>query len=408
MGESPLRAGAERLAGRVDRGWVACALAILVHGAYALHRGVVIAPDTHTYSRWGDELIAAGFSIPEFLASSPTGGTRVFYVGFVSVVAALKLLAGDAWPAALAALNAVCSGITCALVVGLARRITRSGLAALTALALYLLAFEVFGWVPYALSDVTFLALGFGTFALAAALVLSDEPRRARRLAIAVCAAFPVVLLFRPTGLVLLPALALAGTMRLSARRSGRPAVAAMLATFLVGVAIAVPLNALVVQDPSRWPTERLADAIRVQSGEYSAGQIVRDRPETYHSAPDDLLDYVLVTADRFRHFFRFTMDAFSRSHNLFNVAFFVPVYLLVVATLVRLAAGRLPVGPRERDVVLLSVVVVFSYAVFHSLTQIDYDWRYRVPVIPHLVLLAAVAVAGRGGARERSGTTLP
>jgi hypothetical protein len=41
---------------------------------------------------------------------------------------------------------------------------------------------------------------------------------------------------------------------------------------------------------------------------------------------------------------------------------------------------------------------------VFHGLLQVDFDWRYRVPVLPHLALLAAggVAVLRRGATRAR------
>jgi hypothetical protein len=51
--------------------------------------------------------------------------------------------------------------------------------------------------------------------------------------------------------------------------------------------------------------------------------------------------------------------------------------------------------------VFLAAAGAVLAYAVFHGLVQVDFDWRYRLPVIPHLILLAAggIAVLGRGAA---------
>jgi len=29
-------------------------------------------------------------------------------------------------------------------------------------------------------------------------------------------------------------------------------------------------------------------------------------------------------------------------------------------------------------------------FALFHALTVLDFDWRYRTPLMPHLIVLAA------------------
>jgi hypothetical protein len=384
----PLAQGAKRL---VENGWFVLVLAICLHGGYAVLRGVILASDTATYSRWANELIASGFSIGSFLANSPVAGTRIFYVGFVSVVAILKQLSGENWPVALVLLNILCSAIVGLLVVRLVLGTTNSLRAGWVALGLHLLAFEVFGWVPYALSDISFLGLSFGSFILASRMIRSDRTHDRWFSATALLVLFPLALLFRPTGMALVPGLVLAAAIALS---GSRPVVRALLAVLLCSAIAAMLLTAWIVQEPSRWPTDRLSSAIEAQSREYASGQIVRDRPDTYHSPPVTYLDNVLITADRFMHFFRFTIPAFSWEHNAFNVAFFVPVYLLAGFTLIGVARHRLALSPGGRSVVLVSAVVVFSYAVFHSLTQVDYDWRYRVPVIPHLVFLAAVAIA--------------
>jgi hypothetical protein len=44
--------------------------------------------------------------------------------------------------------------------------------------------------------------------------------------------------------------------------------------------------------------------------------------------------------------------------------------------------------------VFLAAFGALLSYAIFHALVQVDFDWRYRIPILPHLILLAAGGLA--------------
>jgi hypothetical protein len=64
---------------------------------------------------------------------------------------------------------------------------------------------------------------------------------------------------------------------------------------------------------------------------------------------------------------------------------------------------GRTGFAAPERKVFLAAFGAVLSYALFHALVQVDFDWRYRIPILPHLILLAAGGLADlarRGSAR--------
>jgi hypothetical protein len=41
-------------------------------------------------------------------------------------------------------------------------------------------------------------------------------------------------------------------------------------------------------------------------------------------------------------------------------------------------------------EVVILSALIVLAVAFWHSLVVIDFDWRYRLPILPHLIFMAA------------------
>jgi hypothetical protein len=38
-----------------------------------------------------------------------------------------------------------------------------------------------------------------------------------------------------------------------------------------------------------------------------------------------------------------------------------------------------------------VSVVWVLSFAALYAVTTLDYDWRFRAPVMPQFILLAAI-----------------
>jgi hypothetical protein len=81
----------------------------------------------------------------------------------------------------------------------------------LTAAMLYLVAFDIAFWTPYALSDSIALLLFFGAFVLLAlAVAHGEESRPAMKLWWTACALLLASMFFRPTGILLLPLLPLA------------------------------------------------------------------------------------------------------------------------------------------------------------------------------------------------------
>jgi hypothetical protein len=197
---------------------------------------------------------------------------------------------------------------------------------------------------------------------------------------------------YRPTGIVLIPDLLWAIFLSRTANiRIGRGVLLAILFT---GILIAAVTFAWFIQDPGRWPMDTLSSAFRSVASEYALGEVVSARPETYHAPPRALVDYLFISADRFIHFFAIGAAGYSVGHWLAQLAFFIPCYALTAWLAVALWRGRTAFGGSERKVFLAAFGAVISYAVFHALVQVDFDWRYRTPVLPHLILLAAGGLA--------------
>lgn len=357
------------------------------HGAYALAVGVRMAPDSENYAYWSERLIESGFDYPTLLAEASVGFPAILYALFATLLALLRLAFGDGWTAATIVSNLIAHVALGLLIVRLTVRVTRSGAGTWCALLLYLGCFDLLMWVPFVLSDSTFVFLAFGIFVLAAARILGDARGWAAVVAPAAAGIF-----YRPTGMVLLPDLAWAIYLSKTGGKPIRrwPAAAALAAITAAGALV----FAWLIQEPARWPLDTFSVAFRDVAAAYALGEVVSGRPETHHMPPTALIDFLLISADRFVHFFAPGAATYSAAHWLTELAFFLPCYALASWLGVAMWRGSTDFAGPERKVFLAAFGALLSYALFHALVQVDFDWRYRTPVLPHLILLAAGGLA--------------
>ncbi|HET9428321.1 MAG TPA: hypothetical protein VFO69_08180 [Allosphingosinicella sp.] len=367
--------------------WQVALIIFLVHGSYVVVAGPTTGQDSATYARLAQQLVESGFDYAGQLAQVNPEFPAILYVLFVTLVALLQLAFGSAWQFALIALNLGADVGVGLIILRLVGRSTSSNAARWAALLLFLGCFDLFQWVRYALSDSTFVFIAFAIFALVAARILGDS-----RGWMAVIGLAGAGIFYRPTGIVLVPDLAWAAYLA----RVGRLPIhrGRLVLGFGAAAVSAAGLFAWLMQDPQRWPFAILARAFEVTASGYLAGAVVDARFETYHAPPSDLIDYVLISGDRFIHFFAPGAADFSATHWVAQLIFFVPCYAFAAWLLVALWRSDTGFGDSERKLFFASAGAVLAYATFHGLVQVDFDWRYRSPILPHLILLAAGGIA--------------
>lgn len=370
-----------------NRRWpfIAAIVVLIVHGAVVFKLGVIVPPDSVMFARWADLLIANQFDVAAVVQT--TGRLNVpagMYMFFVMLVVLAKLIAGAKWATVFVAANLVCDALTAAILIHMVILARRSTAAALLAIIAWLVCFDLVTWVRMPLTDVFFLFSSFAAFASLAAPRLAGRALTKKSLT---CASLLTVttLFLRPVGflwLVLVPVvyLVVSGRVRL------RPVVA----VGLLVAAVAFAGHTLVVRYPERWPIAAFAKSVRWDARSYQRGDVIDARPETYHRPPSTLADYAAITADRFVYFFAFMTASFSRVHKVAGAAFYCPLYLLALAAFI--AAARR--GGDTGKIIILSAMIVLVVAFWHSLVIIDFDWRYRLPVLPHLIFMAACGLA--------------
>lgn len=363
--------------------WIPFLFVLLLHGAISLRLGVVIARDTVRYAAWAEQLRSADITLLDWLAVNP--GPRLLHSGFVMLIALLQSIAGERWALLLVAANVICNALTAAIVTRVTLRLTGSSGAGLVALALYALCFEIFLWVRYALSDTTFFFASTLIWLLFLDTLLRDRISFGR--CVAIGGAILLALLYRPASLAFIPVALLLPLLRRGPL--SRRAVAIGMFVILA----AVLLHAMLLRHPDAWPIETFQNSVFKIADEFGRGEVILDRPETYIRDVDSVGDVLLVSGARSIRFFQFISGSFSSAHNAGNIFTFVPLYALFVAAVVMLTRRKLG-ATAERRAVALSIVWIASFTLLHSLTQLDFDWRYRLPAMAPLLICAGIGFA--------------
>jgi|ERR1041385_5200333 hypothetical protein len=329
----------------IKRRWV-FVVTLLVHGAATAGR-FAVSPDSQLYIRLADGLVSRDLS--PLLHLQAVIWTKFVYV---ALLAAARAITPAHWMVVMVAINVISSAFVAVMLVDLLR-----GTRALVAWLFYLLSYEIVQWMHFVLTDLLYTAVAFAAFYFVV---------RRRPVLVALCVL--VAMFIRPPGVVLIPLVLLAQL---------RPRVAVSI--LAIGAALVFLVRTAVLDDPARWPFA----AWRSKAVQFSAiekrGEVIDGRTETYRPGAS----LPLIAAERFARFFQITAAGFSRAHKLVNLAYFVPLYILGILAIIR---------RRHERLVFLALLWIGTFAFFHAITVIDYDWRHRAPLIPHFVVLAAIS----------------
>lgn len=101
--------------------------------------------------------------------------------------------------------------------------------------------------------------------------------------------------------------------------------------------------------------------------------------------------DYIKLAFLKLAALYNPVADNFSWRHNLLNIVSLVPLYILALAGL-----GRM----RKTSLVSSSALFIVCLTILQMITWIDYDQRYRAPIMPFIVILS---IEGLAFAREKA-----
>lgn len=135
----------------------------------------------------------------------------------------------------------------------------------------------------------------------------------------------------------------------------------------------------------------------------FEKGIIISNRVEMEPAGPLSYNDILQTIGYRLAYYWipvRFGEDPYSAMHNGVNA-----IYMLLALPLLILGINNLrTMGRRYRTLMLFLVVVAYSYALLHAVTLVSFDWRYQLPAMVPLWILAGCGFFGLLGFRPRAG----
>ena len=115
---------------------------------------------------------------------------------------------------------------------------------------------------------------------------------------------------------------------------------------------------------------------------------IIHDRPDTWVSSPNNFFDIVIIYTLRMVNFFNPYASTFSLLHILLN---FIQTILIAISLIIWLFLVSFT-GTKDK-LFLFNILLSLSVASFHSFILIDYDWRYRFPIILPLIMIIPISL---------------
>lgn len=346
-----------------------------------------MSPDSYCYSRWADTLISDNFNMANYQKNMEALRTPYLYLGFISFVALTKIIAGAYWQQLIVIINVISGALLAVMLADLVYIFTSSKVSTWLTFIIYAFNPEIISWSRYILSDVSYMFLNFAiSYSITKAFSTKDRVR-VRYWAITIFVLL-VSIFYRPPGTIMIPIVLFAFYINQRKKEMRWKPFFTFFALFILAF---IFIHAAVIKNI--WSMQSYTGNGGVKGFIvflYKNGIIIHDRPHTYHNAPSALLDYVFITIDKFIHYFYFSDRLFSSTHNVVNYLYFVPLYVLSILGVLIVKRESSSI---KRSLIALSAIVIVAYSLSHSVTIIDFDWRYRLPILPYLIFVAGLGI---------------
>jgi hypothetical protein len=363
------------------------------------YKGIILPIDT--IKVWGplaDFLIENNFSIFALSSSSDEfQAIPIPYFLWISTVALNKLLLGDNWAAGVVLLNLLAGVFVAVLLLKATWTSTRKPACMIfTGLALAL-CYDFIQWIPFVLSETLYTSISFSIIYLV--ISLYQQPSEPQKRATGVLVLVVIALFFRPSAPPVLfftiASLSMVFFFNLStADIAKRHKFILCFSLYSCLIAITIGLvHSYLMFHVDQWPFPIFRDLADYTSAGFRIGEVQNGRIGTYHFPPENILDYSLIIVHRIFVFFAVDTKLFSPAHSLANYIFFIPVYGLSVFALAQIFKNENGPSTINWCLIFLCGSYILIVAFFHSLLLVDYDWRYRTPCMPVLILLATLGL---------------
>ena len=369
------------------------AILILANFIFAFSYGPRLSPDSYYYSNQADRIISFNFDLGEFLSETDMDRLPLFRLSFLYLLSGIKLLVGDLWPETLIVINLLLSSVAFIYLFRMIQQLSKGYLVILLSFFFILFVQDFRLWIAFALTDTIYSSLVFIFF-----YWLASKSKIAKQRSLFYVLGIILSILFISLLRPVFPPFVATFILYLlwsfgSAQTKDSEAV--FKKKFFVSLVIISTFGALFIALISYLSSAGIffsdSNLVHEITARFvSSGWIVNARPELKMGPLLHFIDFFKLIMLRFYNYFVFWNRAFSLPHNLVNGIFYIPVYALAALGTSAMFSEKSNLSDQWKNLMALSLMFIFLTAFFHSFYNIDFDWRYRTPILLPIILLAS------------------
>jgi len=344
--------------------------------------GPYSSPDTVSYSRLADSLIGHKFNFFAFFKSESLSVPIYFYSVPITVFAVAKVITVEYWKLIILILNTACIPAIIFLTSRLVHLIGQNKYLTAFFPLIFLLSYDYILWARYILSDTMYcLSLVWCVYCV---ISFRDDKGWKNNLIFIISIVF--LLFSRPSSPPSILVLSFFYFL---------PSYISMSRPIIWCLILSMPLILIVWAALLFFYFSSNLQIIEMNmiTSMIKEGVIVHDRPETYIEYQDSYISILKILLTRFLYFFAPYSSAWSMAHIAISTLFFSIISISVLISEIFVDNSRV----KNHFALTAKTILMFtilSMAVYHSITFIDYDWRFRYPAIALMLLLAAIEVS--------------
>ncbi|MDB3975569.1 oligosaccharide repeat unit polymerase [Candidatus Pelagibacter sp.] len=345
---------------------------------YNISSELHMAPDSQLFSLWADDLIKRNFNLYNYYAQNNYIVSNFFYTVPVFIIAVFKFFFGSGWQFAFFILNLVLVLFSIIiftkslLILGV-----RSILVSLT-MPLIAISVDLLTWPRFILTEMIFTFLVILVTYIVIKGIIRNKYNYLLLFFVTV-----LILISRPTSLPII--FAIVSFVTISGFQIFNKPKIILLIVFplFIFTSFMLALVYYFIQFNFSDNTQLLFLSQMVKDG-----MIIHDRPETWVASPTKFFDVVHIYFLRLLNFFNPYAESFSIIHIILNSLqiFFILISIVIWSFL------NDNIKSVNKTIVFI-LIVSYSVATFHAFTLIDYDWRYRFPIILPLIMIFSMSM---------------
>lgn len=353
-------------------------ISFLLIAYYNLNNEFVMSSDSGQFSRWADILITLNFNLYNYYVQNTFINPNYLYTIPIVLIAIFKLIFETTWQSAFVIFNLILVLFSLILFSKSLLLLKVRPLIISLAIPLLTLSVDLLTWPRYILTDTIFAFL----IILIVYFIIKSLVKKESYYFLFI---FFILILFftRPTSIPFI----FVTTVFLLVSRLKINYVPKIVLSIILSLFIFTPFLFTFLYQLMQTNLGENAQALFI-IGHVERGVIIDDRPETWLNTPKVFLDYVFLYLFRLLYFFIPYVKSFSTIHIIINLIQPIIVFLSL--------AIWIKLGNKFDNMnksIALVLFISFCVAAFHSFTLIDYDFRYRFPIIMPLMIIFPISI---------------